>query len=171
MADSDRTLAVAEAPEDAPAGWAVRSVGEADWALERIARARLELTELDAQYAAAVQRLAERRDALKREPLRTVAFFEGHLRMWAEEQKATICSGRKKSRAFLNGRLGWRARPVRLVVQDTAALEAWAAQQGLTRLEVDMPQVREHARRTGEVPPGCDTAGGEDEFYVAVGED
>ena len=171
MVDADKALALTEAPEDAPAGWAVRSVGEADWALERIARARLELAELDAQYEAAVRRLAERRDALRREPARTVAFFEGHLRLWAEGQKDTICSGRKKSRAFLSGRIGWRARPLRLVVQDASALEAWATQQGLTRAEVDMSQVREHSRRTGEVPPGCDTEGGEDAFFVAVGED
>lgn len=171
MADADKAPAVLEAPEDAPTGWVIRSATEADWALERVARARLELLELDAQYEAAVRRLAERRDALRREPTRTVAFFEGHLRMWAEAQKDDICSGRRKSRALLHGRVGWRARPVRLVVQDAAALEAWATQAGLTRLEVDWPRVRELAKRSGEVPPGCDTEGGEDSFYVDVGED
>lgn len=168
MSDAERgsALAEAEAPEDAPAGWAIRSVGEADWALERIAQARREMAEVDAQFDAAVQRLEERRAQLRREPQRTVDFFSAHLRMWAEGQKDAICSGKRKSRAMLHGRVGWRAKPLRLVINDTAALREWAHGLEYMRESVDTEAVRAHFKAQGEVPPDCSVEGGADTFYV-----
>ena len=152
----------------APEGWTVRSASDADWALERIAAAQREIAEAEEQFRAAVKRLEERRDALLKAPARTVEFFHGHLRMWAEGNREAICSGKRKSRAFIHGRVGWRTAPLKLEVVDSGPLRQWAHGLELVREELDEPGIRAHFKATGEVPPGCKATGGDERFYTST---
>lgn len=151
-------------------GWRIRTVPEVDWSLSRIAQARRELRDVDEQEAAAIARIHQRSDALRAPLLRTVDFFEAHLRMWAEDNREAICRGGRKSRAFLHGRIGFRQTPLRLVVRDGAAFNAWAqaAGHGGSVWVPNMEAVRADFRTTGDIPPGCDTEGGEDKFSVTL---
>ncbi|MCI0673777.1 MAG: host-nuclease inhibitor Gam family protein, partial [Myxococcaceae bacterium] len=154
-------------------GWAIRSVGEVDWSLERITEARRELAEVDEMERAAIERIRAKAEQLRKHPTQTVDFFSHHLRMWAEEHPEQVTSGNRKSRAFLHGRLGYRAKPLRLEVQDGEALLEWARHRSLivTKVEPNMQLVRALFKSQGEVPAGCDVVGGDSEFYVQTKEE
>lgn len=160
----------AQLPEEARPGWRVHDLPSADWALSRIAQAEHELSGVDEQEAAAIARIRQRAETLRAPLLRTRDFFTAHLRMWAEDNREDICRGGRKSRTFLHGRIGFRQTPLRLVVRDSSAFDAWAQQAGHGRMvwTPDMETVRNQFRAFGAIPPGCETDGGEERFVVTL---
>jgi phage host-nuclease inhibitor protein Gam len=144
-------------------GWQVDSPESADWALLRLAECEAEAAAIEAQYAAAVARLRLHADGLVRRAGRGAAFFRYKLTDYAERHRADILGhGKRKSRDYLHGRLSWRSRSERLVVQDREALIGWLSAQPVEanlyriKIEPDMKALQDLLKRTGQVPPGCD---------------
>lgn len=178
MSDEKEWLHV-EGPDDepepgpaAPEGWRIGGPSEADWALSRIAQAERELYEVADMEAAAIARVRARAEKLRVPLNRTVSFFTGHLRQWAEDNRGLIWTGKRKSRAFLHGRIGWRQTPLRLVVTHEGMFTAWAQASGYgaNTFTPDMEAIRAIFRATGALPPGCESEGGNDEFKVITEE-
>jgi phage host-nuclease inhibitor protein Gam len=152
----------AENPEVRGA-WQIETLQSADWALARMAECEAEAAEIDRQAKAAIERVKARAEELKAKSARGAGFFRFKLLAYAERHRTAILgTGKKKSRDFMHGRISWRAKPERIVVEDPGALEAWLLAQppeeGLYRvkLEPEMRALQERFKETGEIPPGCD---------------
>jgi phage host-nuclease inhibitor protein Gam len=154
--------------------WQITTQTSADWALARVAECEVEADAIDAQYAAAVERLAKRRDALKERAARGQRYFEFKLAEWANANRKTLLKGKKKSVQLLHGSVGWRQSGGRLVVTNRDEFVAWLQTQpiesGLVRIkyEPDMTEIQALCKRDGIVPPGTEWAPEVDNFYVRV---
>jgi len=142
--------------------WEIASPGDADWALSVVAESDAEVAEIERQALAAIARVEARRDALTAKAARRGNFFRFKLAAYAQAHRAAILgTGRRKSRDYVHGRISWRAKPERLVVEDAAALEAWLVAQpverGLYRMKVEpeMRAIQALYAEHGECPPGC----------------
>jgi phage host-nuclease inhibitor protein Gam len=151
----------AENPE-VRGGWAIENLPSADWALARLTECESESDEIDRQAKAAIQRIRTRADELKAKAAKGAGFFRHKLTEYAVRHRADLLgSGKRKSREFVHGKIAWRSKPERLVVDDPAALEAWLLAQpvedGLYRMKVEpeMRVLQERLKSGGEVPPGC----------------
>jgi len=143
-------------------GWQIDSLDSLDWALLRKGECEAEVAAIEAQYTAAVTRLRAHADALVRKARRGAGFFTFKIGEYAEAHRSDLLGhGKRKSRDLLHGRIGWRSKGERLVVEDKEALAAWLAAQpiesGLARVTLapDMRALQDLLKRTGEIPPGC----------------
>lgn len=183
------TMEPAPAPGDVPAeiadyadeqdpevraGWQIQTLGSADWALQRVAECEAESREILAQAAEAKRRIDERADKLRLRAERGIAFFKFKLLAYAEQNRAALLRGSRKSHDFVHGRIAWRVKPTRLVVTDKAALEAWLAAQpiesGLYRvkLEPEMKALQDLFKTKGEIPPGCDVEASSESITITA---
>jgi phage host-nuclease inhibitor protein Gam len=175
------TLAIVEAaaavqePLEADAiardgAWAPRSIRDVEWALECIAESKAEVADIDAQLEDLITRAKARAEKIKGPAQNRIAFFSGRVAEFAEGHKGDLLVGKKKSRDFLSGRIGWRKKGGKLVVADKAALADWLSTQdpALYRVEVkpEMKALQELAATQGIIPPGCDFEPERDEVYV-----
>lgn len=150
----------AENPEVRGA-WQIETLQSADWALARMAECEAEAAEIDRQAKAAIERVKARAEELKAKSARGAGFFRFKLLAYAERHRTAILgTGKKKSRAFLHGKIGWRAKPERLEIEDAGALEKWLVAQpvesGLyrTKIEPEMVELQRLFKENGEIPPG-----------------
>lgn len=140
--------------------WAIESLGSADWALSRLADGEAEIAEIERQEAATIARVHKRADELKARAGRLVSFMRYKLLAYAETHRAALITGKKKSRDFIHGRIGWRQKGGRLVVEDKAELEAWLLTQpveaGLYRFKVEpeIKAIQAQFKADGVIPPG-----------------
>lgn len=111
--------------------WAFKQKAEADKeAAENLARAEAEVAELEREIA--VLRL--RAENINKPLVKRAAYFESHIRVYAEQNRAELLgSGKRKSRKFLHGELAWKDRPeghYRKLdgAENERALLAWAQQ-------------------------------------------
>ncbi len=117
--------------------WEITSLGSADWALQRMAECEAEAEAIEGQYRETVRRLRSRTDELKARVSRGAEFFRFKLLEYAERNRTALLHGKKKSRAFLHGAIGWRQKGGRLTVTDETALAAW-----IESLPAEDPRVR-----------------------------
>ena len=143
-----------------------------DWAFERLAQCQAEVDAVDEQYDAWLKRAQKRRDELKDRAMRGVHFFEGRIKLGAQAAREFLLRGKTKTANFLHGSVSWRRLGGRLTVTDPKALAEWLATQpvesGLWRqeLKAEMRALQEHAKTTGEIPPGCVWGDEFEECYV-----
>jgi phage host-nuclease inhibitor protein Gam len=143
-------------------GWQIETAASVDWALQRLAECEAEAEAVDAQADAAIARINARRDELKARAARGAGFFRFKLTEYAVGHRSALLTGKKKSRDFVHGRLGFRQKGGRLEVRDRDALLAWLAEQpvedGLYRmkLEPEMKAIQARFKSANEVPPGCE---------------
>jgi phage host-nuclease inhibitor protein Gam len=152
--------------------WTVQTIGDADWAMQRLAECEEEIAELDRQAEAAQALIAHRLETLKERAARGSAFFRYKLTEWAESHQGELLHGKKRSRDLLHGRVAWRSRAERLVVTDREALAAWLAAQpvesGLYRIRVE-PEIKalqELFRAHGDIPPGMDLEPASESLHI-----
>jgi phage host-nuclease inhibitor protein Gam len=155
--------------------WKIETITSADWALARMAELQAEADSIDEQAQKAKERIDARAASLKERIARGLGYFRYKLLEYAETHKATLLGGgKKKSRTFLHGTLGWRRRGGKLVVKEPDALRAWLVTQpvesGLYRMKVEpeMVELQRRFKEHGECPPGCDAEPDIDEPYVKV---
>lgn len=147
---------------DVRGGWQIETAASVDWALQRLAECAAEAEAVDAQADAAIERINARRAELKERAARGAGFFRFKLTEYATTHRSALLTGKKKSRDFVHGRLGFRQKGGRLEVRDRDALLAWLASQpveeGLYRmkLEPEMKSIQARFKNTGEIPPGCE---------------
>lgn len=151
--------------------WRIETLADADWALRRCGDLQAELAENEALLAKAVERLEARHSTLAMRIRRGLEFFTAKLREYAEQHRADLLKGgKRKSRALLNGTLGWRKKGGGLKVLDEAALLDWCRRQpvesGLLRVKEEpaLAEVRRHFKESGEVADGCEPEPERDEF-------
>lgn len=166
-------LAVVEDVEEAPAEWRIKDTSDADWALRRLAELRRETDENNAIAAKRIEEISRRTDALNAKAMRGIAFFESHLSVWANENRATLLgSGKGKFRDLPSGRIGWRKQPERIKSADPKAVLEWARIQPPElevvryKEEVAMDAIKRNYEATGELPPGCELVPSVETFYA-----
>lgn len=151
-----------ENPEVRGGGWQITTIQSADWALLRLAECEAEATEIDRQAEAAIRRVRERADALKAKAARGASYFTFKLMEYAERSRGEIVKGKKKSRDYLHGRIGFRKKGGKLRVTDKDALRDWLVTQpvesGLYRMSIEpeMRALQEACKADGIVPPGME---------------
>jgi phage host-nuclease inhibitor protein Gam len=154
------------------AGWKIETLQSADWALQRLAECEAEAEEVERQAAAAIDRIRRRAEALKLKASRGAGFFRFKLSEYAETHRKDLVPGKKKSRDFVHGRIGWRKKGGGLEVVDKAALCDWLATQpvekGLYRMTLapEMRALQTQFKETGEVFPGCEVRPEYDEIHI-----
>lgn len=152
--------------------WTIQTIQELEWALSRAAALRREKRDISDASSEAKRRIDARRDSLLSRIERGIAFFEGQIARYADSKRNEILGGsNRKSRTLLNGVVGWRKRPGRLVVTDPEALNAWlTAQPDVTlyrvKVEPEMRVLQERYTETGEIPPGMEYQTEPEKFYV-----
>jgi len=119
--------------------WEIETLVTADWALRVLHLARTQLDAIDQQAGEFRRQVDEWADHQMRAPLRTVDVMTDRLAAYALRQRAATGA---KSVATPHGHVTTRARPARVVIDDTAAVLAWAT--------VAHPELVEVVRR---VPP------------------
>ena len=141
--------------------WMVEGPDSADWALAKLAAAREEIAEIERQAEAARAMIEARRLKVIERIGREAAFFESAILTYAQAHRGEIVDGKRKSRDYLHGRISFRSKAGRLVVEDKAALVTWlesqAVELGLSRvvLEPDKKAIDAWFDAGGrEAPPG-----------------
>lgn len=142
--------------------WKIETAASVDWALQRVAECEAEAGAIDAQADAAIERINARRAELKERAARGSNFFRFKLTEYAMHHRSALLTGKKKSRDFVHGRVGFRQKGGRLEVRDREALIAWLASQpveeGLYRMRLDpeMKAIQARFKIAGEIPPGME---------------
>ncbi len=153
-------------------GWRIENPSSADWALQRIAECEAEAEEIERQARAAIARVTERAEALKAKATRGAGFFRFKIAEYAETHRSEVMTGKRKSRDYLHGRIGWRKKGGGLEVVDKAALVAWLAMQpvesGLYRVELapEKRALNDLFKRTGKIPPGTEQKPEYDDLHI-----
>lgn len=152
--------------------WAISNINTLEWALKRAANLKAEKEAIMAAAAEAQRRIAERRDKLIADIERGSRFFQAHIEKYAASNRETLLGGgRRKSRTFLYGTVGWRKRGGRLVVVDPQALEKWLLAQddsSLYRVKVEpaMKELQANFAQNGVIPPGTEYIAETEAFYI-----
>jgi hypothetical protein len=140
----------------------VKDADSANWVIRKIAEARA-YAERAKRWADAEVRRARRAEEF------FVARFGEQLRRWTIAELASRHSS-SKSISMPAGRIGFRTQPVRVEVVDSEAAIAWCKQNLPSAVEaresLAKSVVTERALKTGELPPGCKLAGGDERFFI-----
>jgi phage host-nuclease inhibitor protein Gam len=151
-------------------GWRPKTIQEIEFALECLSESETEINEINSQLAEVIARAEARATHIKGAANRRASFFRACIAQFAEQYRQDFLVGKKKSRDFLSGRVGWRKKGGRLKVEDKDALASWLTGQDASlyrvRVEPEMAALQEHARTTGEVPPGTVWDEERDEIFV-----
>lgn len=149
--------------EDIGQDWRVKDLVDADWALRRLGELEKEVADNKRIEAADILRVKARTAKLNATAARGVAFFESHLRAYADAHRAELLgSGKKKSRSLQHGSIGWRKTGGKLKVVDAEALLDWARGQPVeenlvrTKEEPAIDEIKRFMKNTGELPPGAE---------------
>jgi phage host-nuclease inhibitor protein Gam len=155
--------------------WTIATTVDLDWALSRLGALEAEMASLQAQVTAAEGRLRERADYLTAKIHHGVMFFRAKIEEHAVKNRESLLGGgKKKSRALLNGTVGWRKTQGKLEVLDKQAFLAWLERHpkeaGLysVRIVPIMDALKDHYLRTKSIPPGCQWVDETDSFYVTA---
>ena len=150
--------------------WVVANMRDVEWALEQAAQSQAEVDGIQQQLVDLVNRAKARAAQLEEKAQARLDFFKGRIAEYAEAHRDELLVGKKKSRDFLSGRVGWRLKTGRLVVTDKLLLNEWLAEQAphLYRvvLEPQMKELQAQAKQDGIIPPGCTYNEEQDELFV-----
>jgi hypothetical protein len=140
--------------------FSVHDAKSANWVVRKVMETRA--------YAQHVKEWAEAEMRRADQEERFYLHRYGHqLQAWLKSQ---LNSGRRKCVKLPAGTLGFRNEPIKLDVVDEKSLVGWC-QKSLpgalcTQVRVLKSLVKDHFRKTGELPDGMITTGGCERFYV-----
>lgn len=171
---SDMTLDQASSYEDeerpeVKGEWRVANLVDLDWCLKRIGELELEKSDNEQMARVRIAEIQVRLEKLNARAQFGIGFFQGKIREYAEAHRDELITGKKKSRAFIHGSIGWRKTGGAPVKVNPESLLEWARSQpiekGFLRIreEPAWDTIKEHVKNTGEVPNGVDLEP-EDEF-------
>ena len=148
------------APEGHEGPWQPKTLADVEWALERIGEAEDDSDQITRQAEAAFAVIEARLQAIRQKHERKAQWFRSLVEAWAVEHRGEVVRGKAKSRDFLAGSVGFRAKAEAVKVTDEAALLEWAGanHRDLVRMkmEVDKKALASFVKSTGEIPPGVD---------------
>lgn len=151
--------------------WAPKSEVDLEFCLRRLGECQAEIAKHKEAYNAEVTRLEMRLEQLNAKAQRGATFFQSVLHNYVQAHRGELLTGKKKSRDFLHGRVGFRANGGGLEVVDKEALLAWVRQQpvelGFLRITEApaLDEIKRHFKACGEVPPGTDVKPEGEKFY------
>lgn len=160
--------------EEAPRpDFRIQDPAELDWAMSRLAALRKEKADNDAAAEQAIARIKARRDKLNATVARGEAFFESHIAAYCHENRPKILGGgKRKARTFLHGIVRWKKTGGAPEVIDQSALLVWAQAQpfelGFLRVKEEpaWSVIKEHCKKTGELPPGVELGPEGEKFEI-----
>lgn len=111
-----------------------------------------------------IERITASTDALVRRLNNRIKGLDHVFQASAAALVASMIEGRRsRSVATPFGTCGFRKLPTRVVVRDESALPEVFFEMVRRRNDA---AIRDHFKATGELPAGCEIAGGNDQFYV-----
>lgn len=158
-----------EAPEeyfdeelDSPtSAWRIADLGQADWALKRLAALEKEAADNERIAELRIAEIRARTAKLNATALRGADFFRGQLAAYAMSHRTELLGGgKKKTRKLPSGEIAFRSKGGGLSIIDRDALLSWARQQpvesGLLRIKEEpaLDEIKRHFKASGEVPDG-----------------
>lgn len=155
-------------------GWIPRSAEEADWALKRLGELEAQITTNEEVASRRIQEIHERLGRLNQRAARGVDFFRRILADYALGHRDEIVQGKRKTRSFLHGTVGFRKKPGALKTTDKDALLKWAQSQPVelelvrVREEPWLENIKKHAEESQEIPPGMHWEPEADEVQIRV---
>jgi phage host-nuclease inhibitor protein Gam len=139
---------------------------EADWALRKLAQARRQIIDNQDLYAAEVARLDAWLEDACQGPERDVAYFEGLLRDWHDEQLGD--DPKRKTISLPGGKLEARQNPDSVVIEDQDRAIQWALENHPSWVRVKYELEKNAIKKaggvvpeTGEIAPGVSVVPGE----------
>lgn len=146
-----------------PEGFRITDDASANWLIRRIVECRA--------YAQRCAEWCEREQVRARREEESLLHRYGPQLMDYVRQRIETAGGRRKSLSLPAGVAGFRRTPARLVVDDEAAVIAWANEhhpQLLRTLQrLRRPAFHEHIQQTGEVPEvGVHIEPEREKFYI-----
>lgn len=174
-------IAVVDDEEDiaVPEHWQVTDLGGLEWCLEKLSAAAAQIAENEAlgkqaiaRLKVAIDKIALRVESINRPLASRATFFESKAKNYAMEHKDEFVQGKKKSRSFPAGSVGFRKSGGNLVLLDPAKAIAWAKRQpnALDLYAVEekpiLAALKAHCKATGEVPEGCELEPEIDEAFA-----
>ena len=128
--DIDKMLDAPNESDDAAwSPWTIGSLGEAEWAMSKLAAARMEIDTAEAQAKEWHQRIDNAKAKNTARARRTAEFMGDRLgRFMLEVRRDTD----RKSLALPSGQLKTRENPSKVVIDDEAAYLGWVQREGLT---------------------------------------
>lgn len=170
----DTAIAIATTTEvEADEHWTIDGPSSLNWALERMSEQQAQIDENDALAKEAVERIRARLEECNAPARRSLAYFEGQIKLYAESHRGELIGGgKKKSRALPAGTIGWRKSGGKIVIMDEAACLAWARQQPIeadlvrVKVEPNKTAINDWFKANGEVPPGCELEPEAEAIYI-----
>jgi phage host-nuclease inhibitor protein Gam len=135
----------------------------ANWLVKKVIAAR--------QYAANVALWAElEKRRAQREETTLMFLFGRQIENWTKTEVERL-GGRRKSVALPAGTVGYRLQPLKLIVDDEAAVMSWASQHCPAAIQTIEKLVKtplnEHFEKTGEVAPhGINIEPATEKFFI-----
>jgi phage host-nuclease inhibitor protein Gam len=162
-----------EASED----FRITDPAELDWAMARLAALRKERADNEAAADLAIWNIKLRLAKLNASVDRGIAFFASHIEAYCRQNRRELLGGGKRqARTFLHGIVRWRKSGGAPLMHDKAAVLAWAQTQpleaGFLRIKEEpaWDAIKEHCKKTGELPPGVEMAPESEEFEIETKE-
>jgi len=142
----------------------IDSADRVEWYLRKLANIAAERERVKAQAAAILARLDTDEEGLKFR-------FENQVIAWTRNQ---VEGSRRKSVQTLQGTVGFRKVPSRVVIDDTGKALSFAADSGFAvQTTLNTAEYRKEAQKrlqeTGEVLPGCAVAPEYESFSISFG--
>jgi hypothetical protein len=145
---------------EAPAPFVVDDEAKANFVVKKIVQSR--------EYVQRVKRWAAKEIRRSEQDEERLLFLFGRqLEIWASSR----LDGRRKSINLPGGRIGFRRKPMKLVVVDEEAVKAWARENCPSAIKtverLMKAAINEHFVATGEVPPtGIRVENERNAFYI-----
>lgn len=155
--------------------WRIDGLGTLDWALAKLAGIEREQEQNRELAEAARNRVDTWLLAQNKKLDQSAAFFRGHITAYANEHKAELLTGKKKSRDLPNGKVAWRKVGGRVRVVDGPTAIRFCEAEGLKsfvkyepRLAVD--ELLHWLSGLSELPPGtgCEIVPEEDRLTITA---
>jgi phage host-nuclease inhibitor protein Gam len=155
------TLDTQELEDAAPEGFSIQGPDTLNWALGVLSEVEADIACIKAQVEEARRRIDARAAELTDKAERRGQYLHALVEQYASTHRSDIVRGKKKTLEVLNGSVGFRSKPGKLVVQDKQALESWLLSQDdltlyRTSIAPEMDLLKRAAREHGVVPPGCE---------------
>lgn len=152
--------------------WRIQNVQSCEWAMSRAAALESEQTQIEQAAQEAHKRIDHRKDTLLAKLERGINFFKMHIADYAAKNRdALLGGGKRKSKTFLHGTVGWRKKGGKLTVANKEELATWLREHGditlfRVKIEPEMAALQAAFQTTGVIPPGCEYVPESESFYI-----
>ena len=159
-------------PTVASGSWSIQNLQSCEWALGRAAALETEKAQIEEAAASAHKRIDSRKETLLGKLGRGINFFEAQIAKYATNNRDLLLGGgKRKSKVFLHGIVGWRKKGGKLTVLNHEELGKWLREHGdvnlfRVKIEPEMKALQDAFQATGVIPPGCEYIPESETLYI-----